>query len=102
MYIRRLQSQIFHDLSVHAAVALLGPRQVGKTTLARAIGATGHQSISISKIPPIAKSWLTRLWFCALNNANSDKVRTRRSNGLVAFSELGFEMLGHRMSGLML
>jgi uncharacterized protein len=40
MYIRRLQSQIFHDLSVHAAVALLGPRQVGKTTLARAIGAT--------------------------------------------------------------
>jgi uncharacterized protein len=40
MYIRRLQSQIFHDLSVHPAVALLGPRQVGKTTLARAIGAT--------------------------------------------------------------
>ena len=40
MYLRRLQSQIFHDLSVHAAVALLGPRQVGKTTLARAVGAT--------------------------------------------------------------
>ena len=34
---RRLHPRIVHDLSVHAAVALLGPRQVGKTTLALAI-----------------------------------------------------------------
>ena len=37
MLTRRIQRQIVHDLTVHAAVALLGPRQVGKTTLARAI-----------------------------------------------------------------
>jgi uncharacterized protein len=35
---RRLHDQITRDLKIHAAVALLGPRQVGKTTLARAIG----------------------------------------------------------------
>ena len=29
-----------HDLHVHAAVALLGPRQAGKTTMARAIAGT--------------------------------------------------------------
>ena len=40
MISRRLHAQILHDLSVHTAVALLGPRQVGKTTLARAIAAT--------------------------------------------------------------
>jgi uncharacterized protein len=35
---RRLQQQIVRDLQVLPAVALLGPRQVGKTTLARAVG----------------------------------------------------------------
>ncbi len=35
---RRLQAQIAADLDTQAAVALLGPRQVGKTTLALAIG----------------------------------------------------------------
>jgi len=34
---RRLQTQIRTDLDANAAVALLGPRQVGKTTLALAI-----------------------------------------------------------------
>ena len=34
---RRLQPQIRDDLDAQAAVALLGPRQVGKTTLALAI-----------------------------------------------------------------
>jgi predicted AAA+ superfamily ATPase len=34
---RRLQDQVQTDLRTHAAVALLGPRQVGKTTLALAI-----------------------------------------------------------------
>jgi predicted AAA+ superfamily ATPase len=34
---RRLSHQVQADLSTHAAVALLGPRQVGKTTLALAI-----------------------------------------------------------------
>lgn len=34
---RRLQSQIAADLNTQSAVALLGPRQVGKTTLALAI-----------------------------------------------------------------
>jgi uncharacterized protein len=37
---RRRLAQIAHDLTVHASVALLGPRQVGKTTLAKAIAAT--------------------------------------------------------------
>src|SRR3954462_10721767 len=37
---RRLQPQIRDDLDAQAAVALLGPRQVGKTTLALAIADT--------------------------------------------------------------
>jgi hypothetical protein len=36
---RRLEAQIRADLEDQAAVALLGPRQVGKTTLAHAVGA---------------------------------------------------------------
>ena len=39
MLTRRMHSHILYDFSVHPAVALLGPRQVGKTTLARAIAA---------------------------------------------------------------
>jgi uncharacterized protein len=38
MLTRRIQEQIGADLAVSPAVALLGPRQVGKTTLALAIG----------------------------------------------------------------
>ena len=38
---RRLEGQIRADLEDQAAVALLGPRQVGKTTLALAIGEAG-------------------------------------------------------------
>lgn len=37
---RRILPQITRDLKVQAAVALLGPRQVGKTTLARGIAQT--------------------------------------------------------------
>ena len=37
---RRRHAQIAHDLTAHASVALLGPRQVGKTTLAKAIADT--------------------------------------------------------------
>jgi uncharacterized protein len=37
---RRLESQIKADLQAQPAVALLGPRQVGKTTLALALGQT--------------------------------------------------------------
>ena len=37
---RRILPRILHDLSVQAAVVLLGPRQVGKTTLARSIAET--------------------------------------------------------------
>lgn len=37
---RRILPGILHDLSIQAAVVLLGPRQVGKTTLARGIAAT--------------------------------------------------------------
>jgi predicted AAA+ superfamily ATPase len=33
MITRRLEAQILEDLKDQAAVALLGPRQVGKTTL---------------------------------------------------------------------
>ena len=43
-----------------------------------------------------------RLKVCALKHANSDKPRTQNSNGLIAFSELGFEMFGHGQSGLLL
>ena len=39
---------------------------------------------------------------CALNNANSDKDRTRVSNGLVAFAELRFDILRHGKGGLLL
>lgn len=35
---RRLEAQVREDLQTQAAVALLGPRQVGKTTLAHALG----------------------------------------------------------------
>ena len=38
---RRVETQLRADLEAQAAVALLGPRQVGKTTLALALGATG-------------------------------------------------------------
>jgi predicted AAA+ superfamily ATPase len=38
---RRLQPQIREDLDAQAAVSLLGPRQVGKTTLALAIAEAG-------------------------------------------------------------
>ena len=38
---RRLEAQIRSDLDAQAAVALLGPRQVGKTTLALAIAEAG-------------------------------------------------------------
>jgi uncharacterized protein len=38
---RRIETQLRADLEAQAAVALLGPRQVGKTTLALALGATG-------------------------------------------------------------
>ena len=38
---RRLEAQIRSDLEAQAAVALLGPRQVGKTTLALAIAEAG-------------------------------------------------------------
>jgi predicted AAA+ superfamily ATPase len=38
MLTRRLEAQIRADLEAQAAVALLGPRQVGKTTLAHALG----------------------------------------------------------------
>jgi uncharacterized protein len=41
MLSRRLQAQIREDLGAQAAVALLGPRQVGKTTLALEIADTG-------------------------------------------------------------
>ena len=37
MITRRLQARIRTDLEAQAAVTLLGPRQVGKTTLAFAI-----------------------------------------------------------------
>ncbi len=37
MFKRRLEAQIRTDLQSQPAVALLGPRQVGKTTLALAI-----------------------------------------------------------------
>ena len=37
---RRVEAQIRADLQTQAAVALLGPRQVGKTTLALALGET--------------------------------------------------------------
>jgi predicted AAA+ superfamily ATPase len=40
MIARRIQDQIATDLAASPAVALLGPRQVGKTTLALAIGDT--------------------------------------------------------------
>jgi hypothetical protein len=39
---------------------------------------------------------------CAPNNANSDKPRTKNSNGLIASAELGFEMFGRGQSGLLL
>ena len=38
---RRLENQIRSDLGTQAAVALLGPRQAGKTTLALAIANAG-------------------------------------------------------------
>jgi uncharacterized protein len=40
MITRRLEAQILEDLKDQAAVALLGPRQVGKTTLAQAVAET--------------------------------------------------------------
>jgi predicted AAA+ superfamily ATPase len=40
MLTRRIQNQIATDLAASPAVVLLGPRQVGKTTLALAIGGT--------------------------------------------------------------
>jgi len=48
---RRLQTQIRTDLDANAAVALLGPRQVGKTTLALAI-AEGRSSIYLDLEDP--------------------------------------------------
>src|SRR5476651_2129723 len=41
MLTRRIQAQIAADLAASAAVALLGPRQVGKTTLALVLGQMG-------------------------------------------------------------
>ncbi len=41
MFKRRLEAQIRDDLQSQPAVALLGPRQVGKTTLALAIAEAG-------------------------------------------------------------
>ena len=41
MFYRRLKKQIRSDLETQAAVALLGPRQVGKTTLALAVAGAG-------------------------------------------------------------
>ncbi len=38
---RRIEASLRADLDAHAAVALLGPRQVGKTTLALALGKAG-------------------------------------------------------------
>jgi uncharacterized protein len=40
MISRRLETKILEDLQDQAAVALLGPRQVGKTTLAHAVAST--------------------------------------------------------------
>lgn len=51
MLIRRLEAQIRADLRDQAAVALLGPRQVGKTTLALAI-AEGGPSIYLDLEDP--------------------------------------------------
>jgi len=48
---RRLQAQIRADLEAHAAVTLLGPRQVGKTTLALTI-AVGTPSIYLDLEDP--------------------------------------------------
>ena len=38
---RRIETRMRADFEAQAAVALLGPRQVGKTTLALTLGATG-------------------------------------------------------------
>ena len=38
MFSRKLEAEVVRALSRQPAVALLGPRQVGKTTLALAVG----------------------------------------------------------------
>jgi len=43
---RRLAPLISRDLTRYPAVALLGPRQVGKTTLARILGKASHEDES--------------------------------------------------------
>ena len=55
---RRILPRILHDLEIQAAVVLLGPRQVGKTTLARAI-AEQRPSIYLDLEDPADRDKLT-------------------------------------------
>src|ERR1035438_275180 len=58
MIARRLQALVQERLSQFPAVRLLGPRQVGKTTLARAIAAT-RESIYLDLESPVDREKLT-------------------------------------------
>jgi hypothetical protein len=57
-----------------------------------------HAARSVPKNTDDSRSW-GHLKVCALNNANSEKRRTRVSNGLVAFAELRFDLLRHGKGG---
>ena len=62
---RRAGQAVVQALRRQAAVALLGARQVGKTTLALEIAGVAHQSISTLGLGRIVRSCRTRPCFSA-------------------------------------
>jgi predicted AAA+ superfamily ATPase len=64
MYERHLLAALRDDLDQFPAVALLGPRQTGKTTLALALGRTQPSLYLDLESPAALASWRTLRHFC--------------------------------------